>query len=108
MASLTIDVELPPDVKITGYGRVQDGHGIEVSWPLPAQIAGPIILKCDRHHIAPRQNTIAEASVPVYPQMVRDRRGVALAARRPAARPGPLDRPADNCGPHAAPRAVVV
>jgi len=35
MASLTIDVDLPPGVKITSYDRFEDGHGIEVDWPLP-------------------------------------------------------------------------
>jgi transposase len=35
MASVTIDVDLPPGVKITSYDRFQDGHGFEVSWPLP-------------------------------------------------------------------------
>jgi transposase len=35
MARVTIDVDLPPGVKITSYDRFQDGHGFEVSWPLP-------------------------------------------------------------------------
>jgi hypothetical protein len=33
MASITIDVDLPPDVTITAYQR--HGHGFEVSWPWP-------------------------------------------------------------------------
>jgi hypothetical protein len=35
VASLTIEVDLPPGVGITGYDRHQDGHGFEVHWPLP-------------------------------------------------------------------------
>jgi transposase len=35
MATITLDVDLPPDVTITGYQRHGDGHGFEVSWPLP-------------------------------------------------------------------------
>jgi transposase len=35
MASVTIDVDLPPGVTITGYGRHGDDHGFEVAWPLP-------------------------------------------------------------------------
>ena len=35
MASVTIEVDLPPGVEITGYERHQDGHGFEVRWPLP-------------------------------------------------------------------------
>ena len=35
MASLTIDVDLPPGMEITSYDRFEDGHGIEVRWPYP-------------------------------------------------------------------------
>jgi hypothetical protein len=34
-ATITIDVDLPPDLTITSYQRHGDGHGFEVSWPLP-------------------------------------------------------------------------
>ena len=37
MARITIDVDLTPEVEITGYQRYQDGHGLEVRWPLPAR-----------------------------------------------------------------------
>jgi transposase len=42
MAEITIDIDLPPDVTITAYHRVGDGHGFEVSWPLPQRC------RCDR------------------------------------------------------------
>jgi transposase len=35
VAGVTIAVDLPPGVEITGYERHQDGHGFEVRWPLP-------------------------------------------------------------------------
>ena len=35
MATVTIDVDLPPGVTITTYQRHGDGHGFEVSWPWP-------------------------------------------------------------------------
>ena len=35
MASVTVEVDLPPGVEITAYERHQDGHGFEVRWPLP-------------------------------------------------------------------------
>ena len=35
MASLTIDIDLPEGVSITGYHRLPDAHGIEVTWPWP-------------------------------------------------------------------------
>jgi transposase len=42
MASITIDVDLPEGVTITAYQRQGDGHGFEVTWPLPARV------RCDR------------------------------------------------------------
>ena len=42
MATVTIDIDLPPGVTVTGYQRHGDGHGFEVSWPLPARC------RCDR------------------------------------------------------------
>jgi transposase len=35
VASVTIEVDLPPGVEINAYERHQDGHGFEVQWPLP-------------------------------------------------------------------------
>jgi transposase len=35
VASVTIEVDLPPGVEITNYERHRDGHGFEVRWPLP-------------------------------------------------------------------------
>jgi transposase len=35
MASITIDIDLPEGVEITGYERQGDGHGFEVTWPWP-------------------------------------------------------------------------
>jgi transposase len=37
MAAVTIDIDLPQGVTVTGYERHGDGHGFEVSWPLPAR-----------------------------------------------------------------------
>jgi transposase len=42
MAAITIDVDLPEGVTITAYQRYGQGHGFEVSWPLPTQV------RCDR------------------------------------------------------------
>ena len=35
MARVTIDIDLPSGVTVTGYQRHGAGHGFEVSWPLP-------------------------------------------------------------------------
>lgn len=35
MASITIDIDLPEGVAITGYERCGEGHGFEVTWPWP-------------------------------------------------------------------------
>jgi transposase len=42
MATITIDLDLPPGVAVTAYERHADGHGFEVSWPLPERC------RCDR------------------------------------------------------------
>lgn len=44
MTTITIEVELPPGLTITSYQRVGDGHGFEVSWPLPQRC------RCDGCH----------------------------------------------------------
>jgi transposase len=35
MARVTLDLDLPPGAEFCGYERHEDGHGIEVKWPLP-------------------------------------------------------------------------
>ena len=42
MAAITIEVDLPPGVTITASERCGDGHGLELSWPLPQR------WRCDR------------------------------------------------------------
>src|SRR5262245_21250759 len=44
MATISIEVDLPPDVTITAYERHGQGHGFEVAWPWPARC------RCDRCH----------------------------------------------------------
>jgi transposase len=41
MANLTIDIDLPEDVTITGYHRLPEAHGIEVAWPMPESFCCP-------------------------------------------------------------------
>jgi transposase len=41
MANLTIDIDLPEGVTITGYHRLPEAHGIEVSWPMPESFCCP-------------------------------------------------------------------
>jgi transposase len=38
MASVEIDIDVPPNVYIRGYERIAGGHTFEVDWPYPAQI----------------------------------------------------------------------
>src|SRR4051794_29742105 len=35
MASVTIDIDLPDGIEITGYERIGEAHGFEVTWPWP-------------------------------------------------------------------------
>ena len=62
MATLTIDIDLPPDVTVTHYERVGDGHGFEVSWPLPERC------RCDACH----REEPAQLEFKDTPQVVRD------------------------------------
>jgi transposase len=41
MANLTIDIDLPEGVTITGYHRLPEAHGIEVAWPMPESFCCP-------------------------------------------------------------------
>ena len=62
MASVTIDVDLPPGVEITGYERVSDGHGFEVRWPLPARC------RCEQCE----HEDVAHIEFKTTPQAIRD------------------------------------
>ncbi len=62
MASVTIEVDLPLGVEITGYDRHQDGHGFEVRWPLPERCRCQRCGHEDRAHI----------EFKMTPQAVRD------------------------------------
>jgi transposase len=62
MPAITIEVDLPPEVTITAYQRLGEGHGFEVSWPLPAHC------RCDRCH----REEVAHLEFPDKVQVVRD------------------------------------
>ncbi len=62
MSSITIDVDLPPDLTITAYHRQGNSHGFEVSWPLPTRC------RCDRCH----RDEAAHLEFPDKVQVVRD------------------------------------
>jgi transposase len=51
MASITIDVDLPPGVTLTAYARHGDGHGFEVSWPWPTRCRCDSCRKEDDAHL---------------------------------------------------------
>jgi transposase len=62
VARVTIEVDLPPGVEITGYDRYQDGHGFEVRWPLPGRC------RCERCG----HDDLARIEYKTSPQAVRD------------------------------------
>ncbi len=62
MTALTIHVDLPSGMTITSYQRCGDGHGLEVSWPLPQRC------RCDRCG----RETPADLSFKDPPRVVRD------------------------------------
>src|SRR5262245_17170418 len=51
MATVTIDVDLPPGVTIAAYERHGDGHGFEVSWPWPTRCRCDSCRKEDDAHL---------------------------------------------------------
>jgi transposase len=62
MATVAIEVHLPPEVTITAYERHGQGHGFEVSWPLPHRC------RCDRCHREDKADLEFKDSV----QVIRD------------------------------------
>jgi transposase len=62
VASVTIEVDLPPGVEIIAYERHQEGHGFEVRWPLPD------LCRCDRCAHEER----AHIEFKTAPQAIRD------------------------------------
>jgi len=68
MASVTIDVDLPPGVEITGYERHQEGHGFEVRWPLPERCRCQGCGHEDRAHIEYKTSPQAVRDLDVWGQ----------------------------------------
>jgi transposase len=62
VASVTIELDLPPGVEITAYERHQEGHGFEVRWPLPE------FCRCERCAHEER----AHIEFKTTPQAIRD------------------------------------
>jgi transposase len=62
VASVTIEVDLPPGVEISAYERHQEGHGFEVRWPLPE------LCRCERCAHEER----AHIEFKTAPQAIRD------------------------------------
>lgn len=49
MASIEIELDLPPEVELRGYERIEEGHAFEVSWTLPDEVACE---KCGHHEVS--------------------------------------------------------
>jgi len=62
MATVTIEVDLPPGVTITAYHRHGEGHGFEVTWPWPT--------RCRCTHC--RREEVARIEIKATVQVVRD------------------------------------
>src|SRR3954449_11455248 len=68
VASVTIEVDLPPGVEITAYERHQDGHGFEVQWPLPERCRCERCGHEDRAHIEYKTSPQAVRDLDVWGQ----------------------------------------
>jgi hypothetical protein len=62
MATIALDIDLPPGVTVTAYQRCGDGHGFEVSWPLPQRCRCDGCGREDQAHLEFRDR----------PQVIRD------------------------------------
>jgi transposase len=49
VASVAIEIDLPPGVTLCGYERIEDGHAFEVDWTLPEEISCE---RCRHRHAA--------------------------------------------------------
>src|SRR4051812_11362685 len=68
VASVMIEVDLPPGVEITGYERHQEGHGFEVRWPLPERCRCQRCGHEDRAHIEYKTSPQAVRDLDVWGQ----------------------------------------
>jgi transposase len=68
MAAVTIDVDMPPDVRITGYERCGQGHGFEVAWPLPERCRCDRCGREDQAHLEFRDTTQVVRDLEVWGQ----------------------------------------
>jgi transposase len=62
MAQLTLELDLPDGLEIRGYERFDDGHGIQVDWPLPERCC------CSRC----KREDVARIEYKSSPQVIRD------------------------------------
>jgi transposase len=51
MTRVTIEVDLPPDLTVVAYQRQGDGHGFEISWPLPMRCRCDACRREDEAHL---------------------------------------------------------
>ena len=68
MASVTIEVDLPPGVQITAYERHRESHGFEVRWPLPERCRCGRCGHEDRAHIEFKTSPQAVRDLDVWGQ----------------------------------------
>jgi transposase len=68
MAELTLTLDLPNGIECTGYERFEDGHGIEVKWPLPERCQCQHCGREDAAHIEYRSNVQAIRDLPLWEQ----------------------------------------
>ena len=68
MAAITIDLDLPSGVTVTGYERHGEGHGFEVSWPLPERCRCERCGREDKAHLEFREHAQVVRDLDVWGQ----------------------------------------
>jgi transposase len=68
MAEITLKLDLPDGIEATGYERHEDGHGIEVKWPMPERCRCQSCGREDAAHIEHRSTPVVIRDLPLWEQ----------------------------------------
>jgi transposase len=68
MAQITLELDVPDGIEVTGYERHEDGHGVEVKWPLPERCRCQSCGREDAAHIEHRSTPVVIRDLPLWEQ----------------------------------------
>jgi transposase len=68
MAQITLELDLPDGIEVNSYERYEDGHGLEVKWPLPERCRCQSCGREDAAHIEHRSTPQVIRDLPLWEQ----------------------------------------